>query len=237
MAYKTSPIWVPSKEEFAKICKEANSIAEILRHFSLKNDGNYKTVKRRILEEGVDVSHISFGLSHLKGKPSRRKYSKEEVYSAISRGDIKERGHLKKYLIRYELIPSEKCAICGQGRVWNNLPLVLQLDHIDGDSLNNKLSNLRFLCPHCHTQTETFSGKHNRSFKKGACNSCGKETPKSLTRKLKIEWPSNEELTCIVWKKPLTIIGRELGVSGNAVKKRCKKLGIELPKQGYHLTK
>lgn len=63
---------------------------------------------------------------------------------------------LKKYLIEKF---GEKCSECGQESNWNNKPLVLQLDHIDGDSDNNYPKNLRLLCPNCHTQTENFGSK------------------------------------------------------------------------------
>lgn len=53
----------------------------------------------------------------------------------------------------------EKCTLCGQGPLWNNKQLTLQVDHIDGNSDNNHPDNLRLLCPNCHTQTETFGSK------------------------------------------------------------------------------
>lgn len=61
---------------------------------------------------------------------------------------------------RYLLNKSSSCAICGISNMWNNLPLTLQLDHIDGDSDNNNLNNLRLVCPNCHSQTDNFSGKN-----------------------------------------------------------------------------
>lgn len=51
------------------------------------------------------------------------------------------------------------CCLCGQGEQWNNRPLTLQVDHIDGDSENNAIDNLRVLCPNCHTQTENYGSK------------------------------------------------------------------------------
>lgn len=63
---------------------------------------------------------------------------------------------LKKYLVETR---GEKCECCGQESSWNNKPLVLQLDHIDGDSDNNLPSNIRLLCPNCHSQTENFGSK------------------------------------------------------------------------------
>jgi 5-methylcytosine-specific restriction endonuclease McrA len=52
-----------------------------------------------------------------------------------------------------------KCAECGISE-WNNRPLTLQVDHIDGDRVNNEMDNLRYLCPNCHTQTDTWGVKN-----------------------------------------------------------------------------
>ena len=48
---------------------------------------------------------------------------------------------------------------CGLTNTWEGTPLNLQLDHIDGNNTNNEASNLRFLCPNCHSQTDTYCGK------------------------------------------------------------------------------
>jgi hypothetical protein len=56
-----------------------------------------------------------------------------------------------------------ECQECGQGQIWNNKPLSLHMDHIDGDSDNNSLNNVRLLCPHCHSQTNNFGVKNKGS--------------------------------------------------------------------------
>lgn len=65
---------------------------------------------------------------------------------------------LKKRLIK-EGIKKNECEICGISD-WNGKPLSMQLDHIDGNSHNHKLENLRMICPNCHSQTETYCGKN-----------------------------------------------------------------------------
>lgn len=76
---------------------------------------------------------------------------------------------LKKYL-RDKF--GDVCSCCGQLPVWNGKPLQLQLDHIDGNSDNNLPTNLRLLCPNCHTQTNNFGsrGKGKRYHKVAARN-------------------------------------------------------------------
>lgn len=65
----------------------------------------------------------------------------------------------KKYL---KTVKDIRCSKCNIGDIWNNKPIVLQMDHIDGDSSNNNLDNLRLLCPNCHSQTPTFSTRTNK---------------------------------------------------------------------------
>lgn len=69
--------------------------------------------------------------------------------------------HLDDYTVKkaYLRHNPEICVSCKIGPKWNGNPLVLQLDHIDGNSDNNMPSNLQLLCPNCHTQTETFGSK------------------------------------------------------------------------------
>lgn len=66
---------------------------------------------------------------------------------------------LRAYLLRHR---GPQCEACGIGDEWNGQPLSLHMDHIDGNSDNNVLANLRILCPNCHSQTETWRGRNKK---------------------------------------------------------------------------
>lgn len=68
---------------------------------------------------------------------------------------------IKKKLLQEGLIKNE-CSICGQPPFWNGQPLVLEIDHINGDNTDNRLENIRLVCPNCHSQTPTFAGRNVR---------------------------------------------------------------------------
>lgn len=68
-------------------------------------------------------------------------------------------NRLKKRLIK-EGILKETCMTCGLFGLWNDKPLVLHLDHINGVNNDHRLNNLQLLCPNCHSQTDTYAGKN-----------------------------------------------------------------------------
>lgn len=90
-------------------------------------------------------------------KPARQ-YLLEDILSGKHPGYPSSK--LKRRLVE-ERVLEDKCSECDQGPVWNNKPLSLQLDHINGVNTDNRKENLRLLCPNCHTQTSTF-GALNR---------------------------------------------------------------------------
>jgi hypothetical protein len=166
MKKRTSPIWFVSKQELQNIVARATSISEILIHFGLLNKGhNYRTLKKRLDEEGISYHHIRLGLSSNSGRnfTTENKIPLSDILIANSTYTNKHR--LKIRLFTAKLIYNQ-CYICGQLPEWHSKPLTLQLDHINGISNDNRIENLRILCPHCHSQTDSFAGKNkNRQTK------------------------------------------------------------------------
>ncbi|WP_296607488.1 HNH endonuclease signature motif containing protein [Nocardioides sp.] len=69
-------------------------------------------------------------------------------------------GH--RHYIRRHIAAEQagRCAICGLESIWCEKPLVLVLDHVDGDSTNNRRDNLRLVCPNCDSQLPTYKNRN-----------------------------------------------------------------------------
>lgn len=135
------------------IVKKSISIMEVLRHLNLKpSGGNHSHIKNRIKSLGIDTSHFlgsraNSGPNH-KGGPSKLKPEQILIYSRVGR---RENIHkLRRALIEYGL--KYKCFDCGITDIYNNKPITLEIHHVDEDFLNNRVENLKFLCPNCHSQ-------------------------------------------------------------------------------------
>lgn len=168
---RTSKFWLIPREILAEITKNSNSIAEIIRKCEMISSGaSYKILKKRLDEDNINYSHINLGIGSNKG----RKFIKEKI--PLNKILVEEseynRSNLKKRLIS-ELKWKEECSNCGNKGKWQGKELRLQLDHINGNSKDNRIENLRFLCPNCHSQTETFSGKFHL---KNKCQLCQNKT-------------------------------------------------------------
>lgn len=133
----------------------------------LKNSNGLKlayTEERR--EKTNSVKHLVGKREWSKGKTIwsdervGRKYTKEQIFSEIS---PISNGALKKIILTEKLI-EYKCE-CGIENEWRGKKIELELDHINGNNRDNRLSNLHFLCPNCHSQTETFRGRNKNSGK------------------------------------------------------------------------
>lgn len=135
------------------------SVAEALTKCGVTPNGaNYKGFKDACLRLGFSTDHFK-GQAHLKGK--RHNWGKKKSFDEILvvNSSYLSTSSLKQRLLRAGLLEL-KCYICHCSAEWRSKPLTLQLDHINGEATDNRIENLRILCPNCHSQTETFAGKN-----------------------------------------------------------------------------
>lgn len=161
----------------------------------------------------------------------------------VKNGPMINSDKLKKKLLKAGvLVPECYQATCFVKDQWLGQPLSLHLDHVDGDSRNNELSNLRLLCPNCHTQTPTYAGRNaqkqtqsyvlqcsfchqafcHRNKSKSRCEDCvGKRhsTPK-------IEWPDLSTLVKELKLKGYEAYGKELGIASSAIRNHLRRRGL-----------
>ena len=148
-----SKVYQVSDEEFKEIISKSYSYSDCLRALNLgtKGGSSTDTLKRRIKELNCSTDHFSAQKSHAYVKHDLKDILVENsTYANIS--------SLKKRLLN-EKVLEYKCAICGISE-WQGKPLSLQLDHINGKNNDHRIENIRFLCPNCHSQTETFAGRN-----------------------------------------------------------------------------
>lgn len=136
--------------------KEAVDSSSTMSEAANKLNMSFSTFKRKAIK--FDLYKPNQGRKGIK----REFYEDEKIripLNKILNGEFPfySRTYLKKRLLRRGILKNE-CKICGISE-WMGKEIKCQLDHIDGDSTNHKLENLRMLCPNCHTQTETFSNK------------------------------------------------------------------------------
>ena len=156
------------KEWLSELCKESFSYSEVLQKAGRKKaGGNVSHLKKKISEFGIDISHFT-GQAWSKGltketderleKISKKnmKFSFEEIFVKNS---LASWNTIKRYIHKYNL-KEYKCEICGCDGNWQGGVISLELDHINGDHEDNRLENLRFLCPNCHALTPTYGAKN-----------------------------------------------------------------------------
>lgn len=144
---------------------------------------------------------------------------------------------LRRYYLQGEYTPYE-CSICGQQPIWQNKELTLILDHINGTNTDDRLENLRWVCPNCNQQLDTTSGKNKNRYERKYCLDCGIQirntsqrcqTCYDKYRKLKAENSipiSREELKELIRTKSFTKIGEQFQVTDNAIRKWCDKYNL-----------
>lgn len=141
---------ITTDEELIEIVRKSKSIYDVLRFIGCKvAGGSHSHYSNRIKKLGVDTSHFT-GKGWAKGKPSNKKLNSSSIL-ILRQDGRRQKSHLLVRAMIEEGI-EHKCNKCGIPPMWMGNTLTLDVDHINENWLDDRLENLRFLCPNCHSQ-------------------------------------------------------------------------------------
>lgn len=219
-----------AEENLKRIISNSSNYNDCLRGIGLSTSGNnLKTLKKYILKYNIDISHFI-------KKRNRRKWGLDEIL--IKNSPYTSTNHLKIRLYKLGL-KERKCENCGQGEEWKGKKMSLILDHINGVNDDNRLENLRVLCPNCNATLPTHCGKNNKARNKKKVKDEFSISNKVDFRKIKTEAkkkahierrvvkdrPSIHQLTLDIKELGFVGAGKKYGVSDNSIRKWVKSYG------------
>ncbi len=216
------------------------SWAESLRKLGLCDTGG----GWRVLKKYAEIWKIStehFDPQRARAKNSR--FTKQPIEELLVQNSSASRQNLKRRLYQ-EGLKERRCEKCGQGEEWHGERMALILDHINGVRDDNRLQNLRIVCPNCAATLGTHCGRKNRitrdamqcrrcersfvpnsSSQRYCSRHCGTRWDRSKLRGRsnpgirRTQRPPYEQLLAEIEAHGYCWVGRKYGVSDNAVRK------------------
>lgn len=157
-----------TKEALEEAVKESTSILDVLRHFGgVKSGSSHNRVSKKIKEFKIDTSHFYRTYNYSPSQNEKMHFNDILKLDRLN-GRRESSERLRRAMIESGI--EYKCSNCGNCGEWQDEKLTLEIDHIDENRLNNERSNLRFLCPNCHSLRG-----NNVPKKIKICKNCNKE--------------------------------------------------------------
>jgi hypothetical protein len=167
-----------SEDDARRAIAASRCWADALRLLGYQARGNnFKTLKRHAQRLGRTTDHFDPHLRQKRAGKTRRIPLKEILVAAssYSRSSLKQR-------LYDEGLKDRRCEQCGQGEEWQGRAMSLILDHVNGVNNDNRLENLRILCPNCAATLDTHCARNLPRLR--ACAACGKEfTPQHVSHR------------------------------------------------------
>lgn len=218
-----------TKEELIEIIGCCKSIKDII--LTLKINRYYHSYISKFIKDNT------IGISHFSAKP-RMRLNMDEVL--CKNGKYIHSSSMKSYLIKNKLVEN-KCSVCNIPPVWNNMPMTLQLDHINGDHYDNSVENLRLICPNCHSQTDTYTGRNLKQYDDKHCSSCNKKIRRDNMSLKCLDCIKKDSDKCTICNIRDRVVNNSKCTPCSKLKlepSMCKECGEVLKKQttasGYH---
>lgn len=220
--------------EMQRLFDTSDGMSDVLKKLGYSPyGGDHPTLYRYIDQFDIDLTKLEENRSKKQSKQIGNKKSLEDVFSG--KVEYSNSNHLRIRLIE-EGYKEHKCEICGRTE-WLGQPIPLELDHIDGDHSNNKLENLRVLCPNCHACSDHYCGRNTGRYKKAQKKEkikkiiMAQQKVKDLdchnrTYEERGRSPGKQILKDELRVNSFSAIGRKYGVSDNAVRRWCDHYGL-----------
>ena len=146
-------------DDLRRVVGDSRSVTEVQRRLGFRPSGGmHRAMAGHLRRLGLDTTHFT-GQAWARGRPGPNGFRARPLAEIlVANSDYGSSGKLRQRLVAAGLKPA-RCERCGLDR-WQGEPLPLALDHVNGDARDNRLANLRILCPNCHALTDTWCGRN-----------------------------------------------------------------------------
>jgi hypothetical protein len=215
-----------TKSLLEPLVAESLCVSDVMRKLGLKPTGGHHSYIGSLIKKfNLDTSHFLGQGAHAGQKSHNNKKHWSEV---LVEGAKKREPPFRLRRAMLESGVEYKCVVCNNNGTWQNEPMTLEVEHKNGNCLDNRKDNLEFLCPNCHTvATQKMFHKGHTGLTKPIYQ------PKSPNGKCKdrlsqrkVERPPYGQLLKEIEEFGYVSVGKKYGVSDNAIRKWVKRYEI-----------